>query len=129
MIHAIAHTIGARHHVHHGLANAIAMPYVMRYNNSDIAEQNAIVAEALGIDIKGMTEEQAGLAAADAILELNKEIGLQTTFKAVGVPESDLEQCAQVALSDGAIVYNGKPVFDPAEILIVLKEAWSGNPA
>ncbi|MFA6035084.1 MAG: iron-containing alcohol dehydrogenase [Myxococcota bacterium] len=129
MIHAIAHTIGARHHVHHGLANAVAMPYVMRYNNSDCAEQNAIVAEAMGVDIKGMTEEQAGLAAADAILAFNVEIGLPTTLKEVGVPESDLEQCAQVVLTDGAIVYNGKPVFDPAEALLVLREAWSGKKA
>jgi alcohol dehydrogenase len=129
LVHAIAHTVGARHGVHHGLANAVAMPYVIRYNNSDIAEQNAMIAEALGVDTRRLTAEQAGLAAADAVLALNYELGLPTTLKEVGVPEADLEACAQVAISDGAIVYNGKPVFDPAEVLIVLREAWSGTAA
>jgi alcohol dehydrogenase len=127
MIHAIAHTVGARHGVHHGTANAVAMPYVLRYNNSDMAEQNAMVAEALGVDIRGMSEETAGLAAADAVKALCIETGMPTTLREVGVPESDLEECAQVALADGAIVYNGKPIFDPAEILSVLRKAWLGE--
>jgi alcohol dehydrogenase class IV len=105
------------------------MPYVMRYNNTDIAEQNAMVAEALGVDVRSLTEAQAGLAAADAVLALNRELGLPTTLKEVGVPEDDLAACADVAISDGAIVYNGKPVFDPAEILGVLRAAWSGDAA
>jgi alcohol dehydrogenase class IV len=37
MVHAIAHTLGARHGVHHGTANAVVMPYVMRFNNADVA--------------------------------------------------------------------------------------------
>jgi len=127
MIHAIAHTVGARHGVHHGTANAVAMPYVMRYNNTDVAEENAMIADALGVDTRGMSVEEAGLAAADAVTALDVELGLPTTLKDVGVPESDLEACAQVAISDGAIVYNGKPVFDPAEILLVMREAWSGK--
>jgi alcohol dehydrogenase class IV len=127
LIHAIAHTVGARHGVHHGTANAIAMPYVIRYNNSDLAEENSMVAEALGVDIRGISAEAAGLAAADSILALDREIGMPTTLKEVGVPESDLEACAQVVLGDGAIVYNGKPAFDPAEILMVLRQAWSGK--
>ncbi|HPQ72045.1 MAG TPA: iron-containing alcohol dehydrogenase [bacterium] len=127
LVHAIAHTVGARHGVHHGTANAVAMPYVMRFNNSDVAGQNALIAETLGVDVRGMSVEAAGLAAADEVLRLNNELALPTTLKEVGVPESDLEECAQVALSDGAIVYNGKPVFDPDEVLAVIRKAWSGD--
>ena len=127
LVHAIAHTVGARHGVHHGLANAIAMPYVMRFNNSDVAEQQAMIAEALGVVTAGLTENEAGLAAADAIAALNVRLGLPTTLRDVGVPEDDLEECAQVALGDGAIVYNGRPVFEPEEILPVLRKAWSGD--
>jgi alcohol dehydrogenase class IV len=127
MIHAIAHTIGARHHVHHGTANAVVMPYVMRYNNSDVAEEHAMIAEAMGVDTRGMSAAEAGLAAADAIAALVVELGLPTTMAGVGVPESDLEACAQVAISDASIVYNGKPVLDAAEILPVLRKAWAGD--
>ena len=127
MVHAIAHTLGGRHGVHHGTANAVAMPYVMRFNNTDVADEQAVIADALGVDTRGMSLEKAGLAAADAVARLNVELGLPTTLKAVGVPEDDLETCAQVAISDGAIVYNGRPVFDPAEILFVLRKAWTGD--
>jgi len=127
LVHAIAHTVGARHGVHHGLANAVAMPYVMRFNNTDVAEQQNTIADALGVDTRGMPVEQAGLAAADAVARLNAELGLPATLKDAGVPEDDLEACAQVALSDGAIIYNGRPVFDPAEVLAVLRKAWAGD--
>jgi aldehyde dehydrogenase (NAD+) len=127
LVHAIAHTIGARHGVHHGLANAVAMPYVMRFNNSDVAEQQAMIAEALGVETRGLSVEQAGLAAADAVAALDATLGLPATLKDVGVPEDDLQACAQVALSDGAIIYNGRPVFDPAEILPLLRKAWAGD--
>jgi aldehyde dehydrogenase (NAD+) len=125
--HAIAHTVGARHGVHHGVANAVALPYVMRFNNSDVAEEQAVIAEALAIDTRGLSVEQAGLAAADAVARLTVALGLPTTLEEAGVPEADLEQCAQVVVSDGAIVYNGKPVFDPAEVLPVLRKAWAGD--
>lgn len=127
LVHAIAHTVGARHGVHHGLANAVTMPYVMRFNNSDVAQEQADIAEALGVDTRGMPVEQAGLVAADAVARLNAVLGLPSTLREAGVPEDDLEACAQVALSDGAIVYNGKPVFDVAEVLPVLRKAWSGD--
>lgn len=127
LVHAIAHTIGARHGVHHGLANAIAMPYVMRFNNSEVAAEQALIAEALGADARGIPAEEAGLAAADEVAALNTRLGLPLTLKEVGVPHDDLEQCAQVALSDGAVLYNGRAVFEPGEILGVLEKAWSGD--
>jgi aldehyde dehydrogenase (NAD+) len=127
LVHAIAHTVGARHGVHHGVANAVAMPYVMRFNNSEVAGEQALIAEALGVDVRGMPDADAGLAAADAVAKMNVRLGLPLTLKDLGVPEDDLEQCAQVALSDGAIIYNGRPVFDPGEIVAVLRKAWSGD--
>lgn len=127
LVHAIAHTVGARHGVHHGLANAIALPYVMRFNNPEVADQQAAVAEALGVDTRGLTAEEAGLAAAEAVAQLGADLGLPATLLEAGVPEDDLAACAQVALSDGAIIYNGRPVFDPDEVLMVLRKAWSGD--
>jgi aldehyde dehydrogenase (NAD+) len=127
LVHAIAHTVGARHGVHHGLANAVAMPYVMRFNNSEVAEEQAAIAEAIGVDTRGMPAEQAGLAAANAVARLGAELGLPSNLKGAGVPEDDLEECAQVALSDGAIIYNGRPIFDPDEVLAVLRKAWAGD--
>jgi alcohol dehydrogenase class IV len=105
----------------------VAMPYVMRFNNTDVAEEQAAIATALGLDVRGMAAEQAGLAAADAVVALNLELGLPQTLREAGVPEEDLELCAQAALSDGAIIYNGRPVFEADEVLGVLRKAWAGD--
>jgi aldehyde dehydrogenase (NAD+) len=124
LIHAIAHVVGARHGVHHGMANAIAMPHVIRFNNSAVADRFRLAAEAMGAEVKGMSDEAAGLCAAASIEAFVRETGLPTRLRDVGVPQEDLAACAEAALSDGSIVYNARPVSDPAEILDVLKAAW-----
>jgi alcohol dehydrogenase len=124
LIHAIAHVVGARHGVHHGMANAILMPHVMRFNNSVVADRFRLAAEAMGADVRGMSDEAAGLCAAAAIEAFVRETDLPTRLRDVGVPQEDLAACAEAALSDGSIVYNARPVTDPAEVLAVLKAAW-----
>ncbi|HUI72232.1 MAG TPA: iron-containing alcohol dehydrogenase [Spirochaetia bacterium] len=126
LLHAIAHTVGARHAVHHGTANAIAMPHVVRFNNDVVADRHRLVAEAMGVDVRGMSDEAAGLRAADAMSQFVAEVGLPRSFREAGVPQSDLAACAEAAMSDGAIVYNAKPVMSPREVLGVLTAAWSG---
>lgn len=124
LIHAISHAVGARHGVHHGMANAIAMPHVIRFNNSAVADRFRLAAEAMGADVRGMSDEAAGLCAAAAIEAFVAETGLPTRLRDVGVPRGDLAACAEAALSDGSIVYNARPVTDPAEVLAVLQAAW-----
>jgi alcohol dehydrogenase len=126
LTHAIAHVVGARYGIHHGILNAIAMPYVMRHNNDRVADRHTAIAEALGVDICGMSEQAAGLEAAEAILGLNQKMGLPTRLQDIAIPESDLEICAEMAMADGSIVYDPKPVTEPAEVLRVLRAAWQG---
>jgi alcohol dehydrogenase len=103
------------------------MPHVMRFNNDAVASRYRMVAEAMGVDVRGLSDEAAGLRAADAVRDLVRASGLPGSFRAAGVPESDLPACAEAALSDGAIVYNAKPMTDPAEVLAVLRKAWAGD--
>lgn len=127
LVHAIAHTVGARHAVHHGLANAIAMPHVIRFNNDVAADRHRLIAEAMAADVRSLSDEAAGLEAAKAVSALARSVGLPGSFREAGVPESDLRTCAELALSDGSIVYNAKPVTDASEVLRVLEAAWRGE--
>jgi alcohol dehydrogenase class IV len=126
LLHAIAHTVGARHGLHHGTAISIAMPHVIRFNNNVVADRHRLVAEAMGVDVRGLSDEAAGLKAAEAISDFSREVGLPSSFREAGVPESDLAAFAEAALSDGSIVYNAQPVFDAADVLGVLQPAWKG---
>jgi alcohol dehydrogenase len=124
LVHAMAHVIGARHNVHHGTANAICLPHVMRWNNDELSARYREVALALGVDVRGLGDEAAGLAAADRVAKLLAEVGLPSHLREVGVPESDLAACAEGSLSDGAIVFNGKFAADQELVLGVYQNAY-----
>ena len=124
MVHALAHCVGARFGVPHGIANSILLPYCILYNLDACPDRYSRIAEAMGKEIKGMDPLKAGEQAAIAMWEFTKAIGMPQTLREVNVEESGLEQCANDALMDGAIVYNPKPIFDPDEILKVYQKAF-----
>jgi alcohol dehydrogenase len=124
LVHAMAHVVGARHGVHHGTGNAICLPHVIRFNADLLGHRYRDVAEALGVDARDLGDEMAGEAAAQAVAQLSARIGLPPRLRDVGVPEADLEACAEASLADGAIVYNGKPATDKARVLSVYRNAY-----
>jgi alcohol dehydrogenase class IV len=124
LVHAMAHVVGARYGVHHGTANAICLPYVMRFNNDELSGRYRDVAEALGTDVRGLSDEAAGLAAADAVAKLNARAGIPARLRDVKVPEAELDACAEQSITDGAIVYNGKFAVDKDLVLGVYREAF-----
>ena len=123
LVHAIAHSVGGRHGVHHGLANSIALPHVIRFNAPDAANVYAELARAAGIS-SSTSDEEATEALAKDVAELARGAGLPLRYRDVGVPESDLQAIAELAVSDGSIVYNPRMAMDPALVLEVLRAAW-----
>ena len=124
MVHALAHSVGAKFGVPHGIANSILLPHCILYNLEACLERYSQIAQAMGRDVRGMESLEAAEQAATAIREFSKSIGMPQTLREVNVEESGLEQCANDALMDGSIVYNPKLVFDPEEILKVLHNAF-----
>jgi alcohol dehydrogenase class IV len=78
----------------------------------------------MGLNIEGVSPDGAGHMLADKIIELTKKLGLPQRLKEVGVHEEGLNECSEIALSDGAIVYNPKFISDSAEVLKVYRQAW-----
>jgi alcohol dehydrogenase len=124
VVHALAHSLGALFRVPHGLANAILLPHGMRFNLEAGPQGCARVAEALGVRAPGADEEQAARAAVEAVARLAGEIGLPMRLREAGVPRDGLERCAELALSDGSIVYNPRPIDDAGGTLQILERAW-----
>jgi aldehyde dehydrogenase (NAD+) len=124
LAHGMAHTVGALHHVPHGAACGIVLPKVMRYNVDHAADKLAQVAQALGVDTSSMNEHDAALSAADAIEALMTKVGHPTRLRDVGVPEENLAICAFHAIADTAVLFNGRPVSDPNEVLQIFTQAY-----
>jgi acyl-CoA reductase-like NAD-dependent aldehyde dehydrogenase/alcohol dehydrogenase class IV len=124
LAHCMAHTVGTLHHVPHGMACGLVLPHVMRFNVDHATGKLAQIAQALGVDTKGMEERDAALAAADAIEALMKEVGHPMRLRDVGVPEEDLFKCSLHAIADSNILFNARPVTDPMDVYNVYRQAY-----
>ena len=121
---ATCHHVGGLYGVPHGEANGILLPHTMRYNLDACADRQRLIAEAIGVANSSMTDEEAGLAAADAVDDLCRELGLPRTLREAGVPEEGLEYIAAATLHDRSLSTNPKPVRDAGPIMEVLRAAY-----
>lgn len=124
LAHAMAHSLGALFEVPHGLANGILLPYVMLFNLEECPDRYHLVAEAMGCDVRNLSDLEAGKKAAEAVWELTQKINLPHKLRDVGVPEERLAEAADLCLSDGAIIYNPRMVIDAEEVLELYRQAW-----
>lgn len=122
--HAMAHSLGGIFKVPHGLANSIVLPHAMRFNLEEVPDRYRLVAEAMRLDIRGMSDMEAGEAAVSAISDFTKKMGIPQKLSEVGVPEDALKDVAELCMFDGCIVYNPTMIFEAGQVLEVLKQAY-----
>ena len=115
--HSMAHKLGAFHHIPHGIANALMINYVLRFNSAEVPtkmgtfpqydhphtlRRYAEVAEALGFG--GANDEESLNNLIKAIDELKEKIGIKKTIKDYGVDEKDfldrLDEMSEQAFDD-----------------------------
>ncbi|MDE7439930.1 MAG: bifunctional acetaldehyde-CoA/alcohol dehydrogenase [Clostridia bacterium] len=115
--HSMAHKLGAFHHLPHGVANALMIDEVIRFNSSEAPtkmgtfsqyaypkaqRRYAEVAEALGVDGKNDKEKVANLI--KAIDKLKERVGIKKTIKDYGIEEQDffdrLDEMVEQAFDD-----------------------------
>jgi alcohol dehydrogenase class IV len=108
--HSMSHPCGGHFNVPHGVANAINLPHVVRFNaagGSDIAERYRDVAEVLGAETGGTgTGAAVGEALADHISSLTRSLGLPQRLSEVGVPEEGIPDLVEGAMGDGCTLLN-----------------------
>jgi alcohol dehydrogenase class IV len=112
--HAMSHPCGAHYGVPHGVANAINLPHVIRFNaggGSDIADRYRDVNELLGIEVGG-SDEAVGDALATHVSELVARLGLPGRLSEVGVPEDGIPVLVEGAMGDGTTLMNPR---EPSE--------------
>ncbi len=102
-VHAIAHQLGGRYHVPHGLANAIMLPHVLRFSSPAVTRRLAELAVRAGVGDEG---EKAPLLAQrfiESVERLNDDIGIPRTVKALR--EEDIPSLAKDACREADTNY------------------------
>ena len=104
--HSIAHTLGAVYDTPHGVACAMMLPIVMEFNADQTGEKLKAVAEAMGVDTTGMSQDEYRKAAVDAVRQLSIDVGIPTKLEAL--KEEDLDFLAESAYADACAPGNPK---------------------
>jgi alcohol dehydrogenase len=119
--HALGHTLGARHHVPHGIACAIAMPGVIEIAADMIPNRVRRIGEIMGLSLSDpLSPTELARQVSDRIISFSKGIGIPT-LKELNIKESDLLPLALGTMSDGCFYFMPKRISSHEVIQIVQK--------
>ncbi len=119
--HAISHTIGGLYGLHHGLSNAIALPYVMEFNLEHSASRYAALARAFDVSETGLSDIELGKRAIEQIRKLKASLDIPEKYRDLAVPsdEETINKVTEIALMDICMAFNPrKAEFDEFQPLI-----------
>jgi alcohol dehydrogenase len=118
-IHALSHPVGALYDTHHGMTNAVFMPYVLAFNRPAIEDRIARLSAYLGL-------APSFSAFMDFVLELRRRIGVPHTLDGLGVGDDKAETVAAMAPDDPTAGGNPVPLTRTAALRI-FQDAMEGR--
>ena len=104
IVHSLAHPMSSLLDTHHGLANAVNLPYGMEFNYKGFENRFHKMGLALGLG------SNSAAKVIPYLFELNNELGLPTRLRDIGVEESHVETLSQLAIEDFCHPSNPKPL-------------------
>lgn len=117
-IHALSHPVGSLYNTHHGMTNAVFMPYVLAFNRPVIEEKMGRVAAYLGL---GTTYS----AFYDFVMQLRRDLGVPHTLPELGVADPDIQLMATMSPNDPTA--GGNPVLlDESAARMLFEQAMRG---
>jgi alcohol dehydrogenase class IV len=104
VVHSLAHPLSSLLDTHHGLANAVNLPYGMRFNIKGFEDKFRRIARTMEL------KDEIGEGVVNRLFELNKNLGLPVKLSAIGVKQEHIEKLADLAFADFCHPNNPKPV-------------------
>lgn len=104
VVHSLAHPLSSLLDTHHGLANAVNIPYGMEFNVSGFEDKFRRIARTLEL------KSETGTGVVQYLFQLNDRIGIPRRLRDIGVKDTHIETLADLAFADFAHPNNPKPV-------------------
>lgn len=104
VVHSLAHPLSSLLDTHHGLANAVNIPYGMQFNVAGFEHKFKRIARTLEL------KEETGEAVVNYLFDLNTKIKIPHKLNEIGVKQEHIETLADLAIADFAHPNNPKPV-------------------
>lgn len=127
--HAAAHTFGARYKIPHGIAAALALPYIMEYNAKEpaVKERLAKVAREMGEDVFQLTEEEAASKAIARVKNLLESLKLPTRLADLDVPAGDLPDLAEALVKEKGYLARNPSKIEQKDAEEIIERMWNGE--
>ena len=119
-VHAIAHPVGAYFNTHHGLTNAVLLPYVIVHNRPAIESHLQVIARTLGLSGEPFA------AMFDWVLDFRRRLGIPHTLKDIGVPLTNSDTIGHEASLDPSAGGNPRPT-DERDYARIFRSAVKGD--
>ncbi|MCA1795219.1 MAG: iron-containing alcohol dehydrogenase [Desulfobacteraceae bacterium] len=122
-VHALSHPLGGLYDLHHGLVNSVLLPAVLDQNLSHARPKFAYIAQAMGLELRGMRFEEAVLHAPEKVKNLIEDLELPTRLSRLGADAGDIPIMAEMAQDDICMQTNPCS-YSTQEIEAMYKEVW-----
>jgi hypothetical protein len=119
-VHALAHPIGALYDTHHGLTNAVLLPYVMAHNRVAIAERMIAVGHVLGLAHPSFD------GVLTWVIEFRRVLGIPRSLQKLNVPADRADEIGSMAERDPSAASNPTPI-DAAALAEIFRNAVVGK--
>ena len=119
-VHAIAHPVGSWFNTHHGLTNAVILPYVMTFNRHAIADKAEIIGRVLDLPARGFD------GFLDWVLEMRRELGIPHSLTEIGVNADNAAVIGREAAIDPSAGGNPIPI-SAAQLEHIFRAAVAGR--
>ncbi len=107
--HSLAHPLSTIAGLHHGLANAIVLPYTMKFNREAAPNRLRDIATAFDVNVTGLSPEEAAQVAIHQVTQLCEDIGIPARLREVNVTEEMIPTLAKAAMEDACHLTNPRP--------------------
>jgi alcohol dehydrogenase class IV len=123
LVHALEYPLGGALHCSHGAGNGLLLPYVMRFNLPERAPTLARVAQLLGEDTSGMSEQAAAELAIETVVTLRREIGIPDRIRELGGTADQLPEFAEKSFAIKRLLSVNPRRATQGDLLDILREA------
>ena len=107
--HSLAHPLSTVAGLHHGLANAIVLPYTMKFNRDAAPDRLGAIATAFDMNINGLSPAEAAQLAIHQVTQLCEDIGIPARLREVNVTAEMIPVLAKAAMEDACHLTNPRP--------------------
>lgn len=123
IVHSMAHSLGAFFDTPHGVANALLLPHVLKFNGKVCPELYRNMGRAFGLNMDNTTDEEAVDKVVEAVRGLSVKLGIPQTLREINIPEEMIPQLANQAINDACTPGNPREVT-VEDIINIYKSAY-----